>query len=690
MSIDESFRLANIANQNIGKMLKSATPLRTEIVGSMMPINQQIPDFNTYLGSKEQRKNAQIQQNIQNYGIHVDPQGIASKNLWNNNYSYTNTQTGNTQEYNNFGQNTQTGQLIGDTGYKPFQNTREQILARNPAQIQEETIDEGYLPNQRGYYADSSEKLQGATNLVSNQLSVGLSGIDTSNRPDMKPSNSAQRKVARKARRDANGDGTVSAGEFMNSGAGQAVSAVAGLVGGAVNALGNSVGQYADRPTAQQLDETQEAVRSGIYSAVSAIPGVGQLLSASLQFTDGLGKMFGTQMSSISKDASEDAGLNRGLNNAIASIPVFGSLLGGFAKKADEFEFDRSRVDNIASAYDMSTFDSADDLSGGKFLGQTNQVNEFIAEQNRKKNLMTGISDVQRMRREGASSAAADLAQQNRNRYGGITGQQFAIGKEGMKMPKLNWARNLLAKFKDGGKTEKPKYTGRSLEELKAYADSVNPRFIQRANDTNIPYITWTENGKTLNGTHLLNADYGPEGEKGPVYVYPEIQEIDGKLVKFPDIRTALDVALRNGNVVPFDNLEEAIYFTEHYKEIYPAFQKFQKGGKLGQPGIESNVIVEGAYHAHKNHLDEINPELSEMTPKGIPVATEDPDGVKTQVAEIEVGELILTKELTEKLEALYKDGSDEAAIQAGMLFAEEIIDNTVDNKGGVIDADNI
>ena len=47
--------------------------------------------------------------------------------------------------------------------------------------------------------------------------------------------------------------------------------------------------------------------------------------------------MLGAQMSSISKDAAEDAGLNRGLNNAISTIPGVGSLLGAFAKKADEF-----------------------------------------------------------------------------------------------------------------------------------------------------------------------------------------------------------------------------------------------------------------------------------------------------------------------------------------------------------------
>ena len=59
---------------------------------------------------------------------------------------------------------------------------------------------------------------------------------------------------------------------FMSGSGGAAVNAAAGLVGSAMNMAGNMVGQYADRPEAQQLDETQEAVRSGIYSAVSAVP----------------------------------------------------------------------------------------------------------------------------------------------------------------------------------------------------------------------------------------------------------------------------------------------------------------------------------------------------------------------------------------------------------------------------------
>lgn len=86
----------------------------------------------------------------------------------------------------------------------------------------------------------------------------------------------------------------------------------------------------------------------------------------------------------------------------------------------------------------MSSFNSAEDLSGGKFLGQGNKVNQFIAEQNRLRDTMTGISDAAKLRKEGASAMAADLAQQNKNRYAGLTGAQMAVGKQGMKIPNLD------------------------------------------------------------------------------------------------------------------------------------------------------------------------------------------------------------------------------------------------------------
>lgn len=107
--------------------------------------------------------------------------------------------------------------------------------------------------------------------------------------------------------------------------------------------------------------------------------------------------------------------------------------------------------------------------------------------------------------------------------------------------------------------------------------------------------------------------------------------------------------------------------------------KKFADGGKM-------NVIVEGAYHSRKNHLSDINPELEDITPKGIPVITRDEGGEIVQTAEVEQKEMILHLELTEKLEELWKDGSEEAMIEAGKLLAEEIINNTDDKTGEVLD----
>lgn len=102
---------------------------------------------------------------------------------------------------------------------------------------------------------------------------------------------------------------------------------------------------------------------------------------------------------------------------------------------------------------------------------------------------------------------------------------------------------------------------------------------------------------------------------------------------------------------------------------------KFAEGGTV-------NVIPDGALHAHKHHLEDISPEYEQVTSKGIPVVTEEEGGKLKQHAEIERNEIIFRLEVTKKLEELMKDGSDEAAIEAGKLLVHEILENTVDNTG--------
>ena len=113
---------------------------------------------------------------------------------------------------------------------------------------------------------------------------------------------------------------------------------------------------------------------------------------------------------------------------------------------------------------------------------------------------------------------------------------------------------------------------------------------------------------------------------------------------------------------------------------------EFKNGGSI-------NVIPEGALHARKNNLTEINPELEGITKKGIPVISKEEGGEMIQHAERERSEIIFNLETTKKLESLreqYNKSEDKAekdnlAIEAGKLLAQQIMENTIDNTGELL-----
>jgi hypothetical protein len=77
-----------------------------------------------------------------------------------------------------------------------------------------------------------------------------------------------------------------------------------------------------------------------------------------------------------------------------------------------------------------------------------------------------------------------------------------------------------------------------------------------------------------------------------------------------------LESAEKNNDVIIFDNADDADWFTKHYKDYYPTFDKYAKGGRF-------NVIPEGALHARLHHMDE----AEHLTKKGIPVVSEGTNG---------------------------------------------------------------
>ena len=113
--------------------------------------------------------------------------------------------------------------------------------------------------------------------------------------------------------------------------------------------------------------------------------------------------------------------------------------------------------------------------------------------------------------------------------------------------------------------------------------------------------------------------------------------------------------------------VEEEKFFIPTDWQPLGQLQKFQNGGAV-------NIIPEGSLHARKHHMKNAD----NLTKKGIPVV--DNDG--NQQAEIERDEIIFRKEVTDQIEKLAKEGTDEAAIKCGELLTHEIIENTDDKTG--------
>lgn len=253
-------------------------------------------------------------------------------------------------------------------------------------------------------------------------------------------------------------------------------------------------------------------------------------------------------------------------------------------------------------------------------------------------------------------------------------------------------------------KKEEINKKSRSLLELIEYSKKVNPRFIQRLSEP-FKYVEWIDdNGKKQFGTHEL----GYAEVDGKYVIFPNIQERNDKqLFRYTNFRQALDNALKNKNVLWVNSEDEAKLFTESkelengkfsgyksgWSDYFKQKPKFYNGGKTDDIKKESlsnqqNVIPEGALHARLHHMDNAD----ELTKKGIPVI----DNKGEQQAEIELNEIIFNLEVTKKLEELCKDGSDEAAIEAGKLLVQEILFNTEDRtglintlkQGGIINGD--
>lgn len=455
--------------------------------------------------------------------------------------------------------------------------------------------------------------------------------------------------------------------------------------------IGNTMskaGGYADMIGSFIPKKEQSALTTGLnqgYDAaanmISSVPGVGTIVGGAMK----IGGMLSDGLTALGVGTDQMTTTDKILDSKFMKLTPMGLVNAFGAKKADTIYKDNETWEQQGSAYggSMAKVDDALTKSGkkyGAFSGKARRkANAQIAEAKRQQNLVSDIN--QEAQDAFAASNYSGIGLRNELALSGGY-RNMAVGRDGMKIldAESQWAREVLNKAREVNKLQKggkvdgitgaaPKITFESwYETVPSDRNDTTSYNLRRAFELapKEELEAWrTSSVEDLrNGKNHLNSVY--LNPKTGIYEFM-------KAKNHPTLKYELEwYNSKDPEAIKFRNAYDLDMSGDYYKYVP---KKFAEGGTV-------NVIPDGALHAHKHHLEDISPEYEQVTSKGIPVVTEEEGGKLKQHAEIERNEIIFRLEVTKKLEELMKDGSDDAAIEAGKLLAHEIINNTVDNTG--------
>lgn len=455
--------------------------------------------------------------------------------------------------------------------------------------------------------------------------------------------------------------------------------------------IGNTMskaGGYADMIGSFIPKKEQSALTTGLnqgYDAaanmISSVPGVGTIVGGAMK----IGGMLSDGLTALGVGTDQMTTTDKILDSKFMKLTPMGLVNAFGAKKADTIYKDNETWEQQGSAYggSMAKVDDALTKSGkkyGAFSGKARRkANAQIAEAKRQQNLVSDIN--QEAQDAFAASNYSGIGLRNELALSGGY-RNMAVGRNGMKIldAESQWAREVLNKARGVNKLQKggkvdgitgaaPKITFESwYETVPSDRNDTTSYNLRRAFELapKEELEAWrTSSVEDLrNGKNHLNSVY--LNPKTGIYEFM-------KAKNHPTLKYELEwYNSKDPEAIKFRNAYDLDMSGDYYKYVP---KKFAEGGTV-------NVIPDGALHAHKHHLEDISPEYEQVTSKGIPVVTEEEGGKLKQHAEIERNEIIFRLEVTKKLEELMKDGSDDAAIEAGKLLAHEIINNTVDNTG--------
>lgn len=455
--------------------------------------------------------------------------------------------------------------------------------------------------------------------------------------------------------------------------------------------IGNTMskaGGYADMIGSFIPKKEQSALTTGLnqgYDAaanmISSVPGVGTIVGGAMK----IGGMLSDGLTALGVGTDQMTTTDKILDSKFMKLTPMGLVNAFGAKKADTIYKDNETWEQQGSAYggSMAKVDDALTKSGkkyGAFSGKARRkANAQIAEAKRQQNLVSDIN--QEAQDAFAASNYSGIGLRNELALSGGY-RNMAVGRNGMKIldTESQWAREVLNKAREAHKLQKggkvdgitgaaPKITFESwYETVPSDRNDTTSYNLRRAFE--LAPREELEAWRTSSISDLKNG----KNHLNSVYLDPKTGIYEFMKAKnHPTLKYELEwFNSDDPEAVQFRNNYDLDNSGDYYKYVP---KKFAEGGKV-------NVIPDGALHAHKHHLEDISPEYEQVTSKGIPVVTEEEGGKLKQHAEIERNEIIFRLEVTKKLEELMKDGSDDAAIEAGKLLAHEIINNTVDNTG--------
>lgn len=464
------------------------------------------------------------------------------------------------------------------------------------------------------------------------------------------------------------------------------------------------------------ITQIMDSVYDGISDAAMSFGPTGMMVGGIMKG----GKLLGGVMNSIGGGTDGMTTTDAILGSSFLNLTPVGLINGFGGQKAETITKNDLAFEQVGASY-TGTGRSVDDAlpkSGKKYglfsSGKREEANEEILEARRQQSIMSDIANNASDRFSIRNSMAAING--NRRRFhmqGGYDQSAIRVGRHGMIIQDLQRARriNNATKYQKRGKVSDP---------FESYLQTL-PENQRDSTDFRVKDY-WEFNGKPKNFDEAVFRGMFTRFDDGwhanSVAENPNTGEIEFmKSSSHPSIQKELD----------WYNSDDASEFRSQYElqKTEPYFkyvkrkgtdspQSFKEGGNLiksdwlvevdinnlsiefrgsdieevdvdnilpeFKEGGKFNLIPEGALHARKHNMD-----VEGITPKGIPVVSHSKGGEIEQQAEIEREEIIFRLEVTKKLEELAKDGSDEAAIEAGKLLVEEILYNTIDNTNSLI-----